>query len=447
MKRFLSVFTVIVFAFTLSSCTDDEVVVIPETNLSHSNEEEMVETIIYPHDEVVSVNIEIDTVTYDSLISNAQAEEYVLCDITYNGYTLNNVAIRTKGNSSLRDVAEAGGDRFSWNIDLNLYEDQDLFGVDKIILNNIYRDPTMMAEYLTYEALDSLDAVTPRTTFVELSINDEYYGLYLSVEQIGNEFVELNYGDDDGELYKPENGTGANLNYVGDTTNYSALYDKLDEESSNDQIIAFMAALQSGENIEELFNIDSYLKYLAVSTYTVNLDSYQGGIYHNYYLYNNDGMFEWIGWDYNMSFNGFPMVNLTDSEAVTFLIDEPTIGSLDNYALTSAILANEEYLETYHQYLQSLLDGYFDYDTLETRVEEIKDLIDDYVETDPSSFYSYTEYENSIYSTSTSTYGLLQFVQERSQNIQDQLDGVIPSSNNGDGNGSSIGPGVGRPRG
>ena len=65
----------------------------------------------------------------------------------------------------MRDVYESGDDRFSYNIDLNYYEDQDYFGIDKLILNNLFRDPTMMAEYIAYEALDSLDATASRTTY------------------------------------------------------------------------------------------------------------------------------------------------------------------------------------------------------------------------------------------------------------------------------------------
>lgn len=443
MKKLLSIFISFIVVFTLASCTDElagDLTGSDDTTVhvdSTGEEDAMVSEVVYPHDEVVEVNIEINTDTYDTFIATAMSSEYYNCNITYNGYTLDNVAIRTKGNSSLKDVVEDGGDRFSFNVDLNYYEDQDLFGIDKLILNNIYRDPSYMAEYVTYEALESLDTVSSRTTFISLSINGEYFGLYLSVEQVGNEFLDLNYDYDDGELYKPEIGTGASLDYISDTTNYSALEDTNNDESSNDAIINLMEALETGEDIDDLLDVDSYLKYLAVSTYTVNLDSYQGGMYHNYYLYNNQGTFEWIGWDYNMAFNGFPMVSLADEEAVSFLIDEPTIGSLSKYPLTSAILSNEEYLNTYHEYLQELVDGYFADDTFEARVNEIYEMIDGYVETDPSSFYSYTEFEDAVYTDSQTTYSILQFAELRTLNVEAQLAGEIPSTNNGDGNGSS----------
>lgn len=441
MKKIVSKFAIIFLVFSFFSCgvsTDSittEIIVV-ESSVA-TPESTMVNEVVYPHDKVVEVNIVISTVNYQDLIANALDEEYYSCDITYNGYTISNVAIRTKGNSSLRDVVQDGDDRFSYNIDLNYYENQDLFGIDKIILNNIFKDPTMMAEYLTYEALDSIDAVSSRTTFIALSINGEYYGLYLSVEQVGNEFLDLNFGNSDNELYKPDNGVGSNLDYVNDNFNYSGLIDKNSDDITNEAIINLMEQIEFGENLSEIFNIDSYLKYLAVSTYTINLDSYQSGIYHNYYLYNNNGIFEWIAWDLNMAFNGFPKTALTDAEAIGYLIDEPTIGSMNNYPLIQIILADEDNLEQYHVYLQELIDGYFNYEIFNARVLEIHEMIKEYVEEDNNSFYTYTEYENALFNTTGDTYSLLQFVAERNTNVQNQLTGVIPSTNNGQGNGST----------
>ncbi|MDO7203576.1 CotH kinase family protein [Paraclostridium bifermentans] len=42
-----------------------------------------------------------------------------------------------------------------------------------------------------------------------------------------------------------------------------------------------------------------------MNTFLVNLDSYSGGMYHNYYLYEKDGVSEILPWDLNMSFGGF----------------------------------------------------------------------------------------------------------------------------------------------
>ncbi len=428
-----------IFLFATSCSKSNNTTTSQETNtldVSEYDDDELIDLVLYPHNQVVNVNISMDENSLEDLWENAIDEEYYSCDITYNGFTLENVAIRAKGNSSLRDVYESGDDRFSYNIDLNYYEDQDYFGIDKLILNNLFRDPTMMAEYIAYEALDSLDATASRTTYVALSLNGEYYGLYLSVEHVGNEFLDAHYGNSDYEFYKPDNGLGADLLYLGDTDIYVGLIDKNveEEETDNTAIINLMETLSTNTNIDEVFDVDDYLKYLAVSTYTVNLDSYQGGIYHNYYLYNNEGVFEWIAWDLNMAFNGFPGVNLTDAEAVEFLIDEPVVNSLSDYPLIESILSDSNNISIYHEYLYELIENYFSDDTFAQTVERISSMIDSYVKTDTNSFYSYSEYLNALSGTSDTSYSIIRFVSERNENVLLQLSGEIPSTNNGLGN-------------
>ncbi|MEK6264864.1 MAG: spore coat protein CotH, partial [Clostridium sp.] len=84
-----------------------------------------VDSVIFPHNEVVDVNIQIDEDVYAGMLTNATEEEIVMADITYNGYTFSDIGIRPKGNSSLRDVAQSDSDRYSFKIDFNYYlEDQ-----------------------------------------------------------------------------------------------------------------------------------------------------------------------------------------------------------------------------------------------------------------------------------------------------------------------------------
>ena len=64
-------------------------------------------------------------------------------------------------------------------------------------------------------------------------------------------------------------------------------------------------AINNGGDIEKYIDVDEMLRYFAVNTALVNLDSYQGNMKHNYYLYEQNGVFSIIPWDYNMSFGGF----------------------------------------------------------------------------------------------------------------------------------------------
>ncbi|PKM79062.1 MAG: hypothetical protein CVU88_07740, partial [Firmicutes bacterium HGW-Firmicutes-13] len=63
-------------------------------------------------------------------------------------------------------------------------------------------------------------------------------------------------------------------------------------------------ALNNDGDIEKYLDVDAALRYIAVSTALANFDSYQGSLGHNYYLYEQNGVFTILPWDLNMSFGG-----------------------------------------------------------------------------------------------------------------------------------------------
>ncbi|QUI21679.1 CotH kinase family protein [Vallitalea pronyensis] len=392
---------------------------------------------VFPHDRVIDVKITIDEEDYTYMVEHAMEEEYVVADIDYNGYQYQDVGIRPKGNSSLKHVASSNDEtkRFSLKVNFDYYVDeQNLYGISKINLNNIFSDPSMMAEYLSYDMLDTLGAEASRTTYAALYINDVYFGLYLAVEQVDESFLEDRFGNATGELYKPEMGAGSDLKYISDDPDDYSLEVENGVSTNDKAIINFMKVIQEGSDLETVLHVDSFLKYLAVSTVTVHLDAYQGGMYHNYYLYHHNGRFEWITWDLNMSFNGFPKGG-TDEQAVAFLIDEPVSGAMDNYPLIKAIFDNEAYMERYHGYITTLLNDYLDEHTITNKVTNTYEMIKEYVRTDTTAFYTFEEFEEAVFSdTDLVNYGLLDFIDKRVSNVRQQLDGTIPSTNNGQGN-------------
>jgi len=219
---------------------------IDSINTFSINSDISVDSVIFPHNEVVDVNIQINEDVYADMLTNATEEEMVMADITYNGYTFSNIGIRPKGNSSLRDVAQSDSDRYSFKIDFNYYlEDQDFYGITKINLNNIFKDPSMMAEYLGYEMLEDLDAVSSRNTYVALSINGEYSGLYLAVEQVNDTFLIDNYGDDSGELYKPDMGVGSDLAYISDNgMDYTGMFPENMDKYDNEDLVKLIKEIK-----------------------------------------------------------------------------------------------------------------------------------------------------------------------------------------------------------
>ena len=162
-------------------------------------------TKLFDDSSVHTIDIKITAENWNSLQENATNEEYELCDVTVDGETLDNVAIRPKGNSSLSSVASSDSERYSFKIEFDKYNDGlSYHGLDKLNLNNIISDNTYLKDYLSYDMMAYMGVDAPLTSFVKVSVNGEYFGLYLAVEGVEEAFVSRNYGTDEGTLYKPD---------------------------------------------------------------------------------------------------------------------------------------------------------------------------------------------------------------------------------------------------
>lgn len=392
-----------------------------------SNEKKLDEQ-VFPKDKVVDVKITLDPDDFQDMLDNASAEEYKMASVEYNGLKFDNVAIRTKGNLSLRSVVQMeDSDRYSFKISFDEYVNQNLFGITKINLNNNYSDASYMREFLTYELAESVGLPTPKYSFVNVYVNDELKGFYLAVEQIGDAYLERHFGNSYGALYKGEmTGQGSDLTWLGDDPSlYTGLVMKSDK-SNDDILIDMLNELNNGTDYEKYIDVEEALKYIALNAVTGNMDSYLGGNKQNYYLYEDDGVFSILPWDYNMAFGGMGSADV--------LIDEPTQGALSERPLIAKLLANEEYKAKYHEIVSEMINGYLADDTFQARIDELDTMISSYVKADPSAFYTFEQYENGIKAVKT-------FMSNMASSIQQQLDGTIPSS--GDGSGSGMGGGMG----
>ncbi|WP_138752324.1 CotH kinase family protein [Paenibacillus sinopodophylli] len=390
-------------------------------NEEAANEQKLDET-VFPKDKIVDVKITIDETEFQNMLDNASAEELKEATVEYNGQTFENVGIRTKGNLSLNSVVRmSDSDRYSFKISFDEYVNQTIEGISKINLNNNYSDASYMREFLSYELAEQMGLPTPKYSYVNVYINGKLWGFYLAVEQIGEAYLERNFGNAYGALYKANGGSGSELNWLETIDAYSGL-DLKSDKSNDDILLDMLDELNNGTDYESVLDVDEALKFIALNAVAGNFDSYLSEKKHNYYLYEDDGIFNILPWDYNMSFGGFG--------GSSVLIDEPTTGAVADRPLIDKLLKVDAYKDNYHTIVQGMLDGYLSEETFQTRVNEIKTMISSYVEADPSSFYTYEEYEQGITQ-------VIAFNKTQTSSVAQQLAGTIPASGDGSGSGSS----------
>lgn len=459
-------------------------------------------------------SIDIVMNDWDSFIENCSNEEYADCTVIIDGEAYRNVAIRAKGNTSLTSVESYGNSRYSFKIEFDHYDDAiNYYGLDKLCLNNIIQDNTYMKDYLTYRLMREFGADAPLCSYSYITVNGEDWGLYLAVEGIEDSFLQRSYGNDHGQLYKPDstnmgggrgNGREFDMNdfrsventdtpspaqtgkpetasdhnfaknerseFIGekpgsseptsnipskrngqmpaegngfenrngssdvsliytddDYDSYSNIFDNAKTsltDTDKTRLIESIKKLNNNEDIEDVVNIEEVIRYFVVHNYVLNFDSYTGDMIHNYYLYEQDGQLSMIPWDYNLAFGGFKS-QIDTAGLVNYPIDTPVSGgTVDSRPMLAWIFNNETYTDLYHQYFTEFIAEFFDNDYFENLLDSTKEMIAPYVESDPTKFCTYEEFENGV-----ST--LKRFCLLRAESISGQLDGTIPSTSDG----------------
>ena len=218
---------------------------------------------------------------------------------------------------------------------------------------------------------------------------------------------------------------GADLVYSDDNReSYADIFDNEENDVTEDdekELIAAIKALNSGEKIEQYWDMDAVIRYFVAHNFVLNYDSYTGNMPHNYYLYETNGKVTVLPWDYNLAFCGF-QGGSDATEAVNWAIDSPLSGTTEeNRPLWNAIVSNKAYLEKYHQYYSELLQSFFDSGKCSAEIERVYKMIRPYVEKDPSAFYTLDEFDAAV-----ST--LKAFCEKRAESITKQLNGKLGST-------------------
>lgn len=163
------------------------------------------ETRLFDDTRVHTLDIQVDAEEWEQMLLDAASKTYIPCTLVIDGETIGNAAIRPKGNTSLSSVSSMGSQRYSFKVEFDHYvSGQTYHGLDKLSLNNLIYDTTYLKDYLVYDMMNYIGADAPLSSFVNITVNGETWGLYLAVEGIEEAFLQRNYGSDYGELYKPD---------------------------------------------------------------------------------------------------------------------------------------------------------------------------------------------------------------------------------------------------
>ena len=387
---------------------------------------------IYRVSEIAVIRLQMDPADKDFLFheDNIWSDVYLPAQFQFTNSLMDtalveDVGIRLRGNTSRQHPKK------SLKIKFKEYAGEKFYDLKKFNLKAEVNDPSMIREHLTLQTFRDYNVPAARTHHTEVYINGEYMGLYLNVEQIDDEFVQARYVYDRGNIYKCTwPATLENDNQIYNNDSYEL---KTNVDINDRSVLAnFVTVLnntpadQFEEAIEEVFNVWSYLRYLAVEALTGHWDGYSYNK-NNFYLYENDssGLVEFIPYDVDNTF-GIDWVNR--DWGTRDVLDWTKHG--DPRPLTTKLLARSRYFNQFERNLDFLLKGDFSESNFFPEFDGYKSLLNDAVSRDvyyPLPFgYTMDDYANSHTQEVIphAPYGLKPYITTRATLAREQI-GII----------------------
>jgi hypothetical protein len=184
--------------------------------------------------------------------------------------------------------------------------------------------------------------------------------------------------------------------------------------------IANTPANQFKDSLDAIFETSDYLAILACDILMHNWDSYYDHG-RNFYLYLDPykNKFNWIPWDYNLSFSE------NDTDVIVDYSGETP------QQLVKKMQANSDYRSLYFQHICYILLSRFNLEELEAYIDAYAALIRPDLDTDPNKFYSISDFDTNVSSElivpgtvlepGASYPGIKSFISERMTAVLDQL--------------------------
>ena len=382
----------------------------------------------------VDIIINPDTLDwiYENVDSNTEFRAKFIFKTDTLEETLENVGFRLRGNTS------RNAHKKSFKLSFNTFETgRKFYGLEKLNLNGEHNDPSIIRSKVSCDLMRSFGIPTPRTSHVQVYINGNYYGLYIQVEHIDEEFVESRFGNKNGNLFKCSwladlDDKGDNPDNYKHMQNDRRVYDLKTNTQADDytDIAHFINILNDVPSdvfpceIEDVFNVYDYLRVIALDVFLGNWD---GPIYNknNFYLYHNtsSNKMEYIPYDLD---NTLGIDWMGKDWGTRNIYDWNKHG--EPRPIYTKMMGSEELKEIYSQYMSELIHDTVTGSRLSTRILELKEMIAPYVQNDPYypldygfSFQDFNDsYQNSL--GGHVDYGLLPYIETRRNSAQEQLE-------------------------
>ena len=269
----------------------------------------------------------INSRDWETLKTNFLSNAYYPADLKWNGTTVPNVGIRSRGNGS------RSGFKPGLRVDIDYYASaQKFLGLKSFVLRNNTQDPSQMHEWLSMLFFRRMGLPASREAYARLFVNNQYAGLYTVVESVDKSFLTRQFGEDSGYLFDYDYPAGAAPYYFEDRGRNAASYVPLPfkpetrENNARPEVIADMVqAINASTSatfrgaVAEFIDLGQFIRHVAAEVFLAEQDGIVGewGM-NNFFMYRPElsNLFRLIVWDKSQAFvmgQAYPIWhNITD---------------------------------------------------------------------------------------------------------------------------------------
>ena len=233
---------------------------------------------LYKPTHVAEIDLDLPKASWDALV--AEPREYVKARLELRRhdppatYVRNDVGVKLKGSGSFRPL----GQKAAFKVKLDKFvDDQTLLGLEKLTLNNMNQDPSMLHEMLAYDTFRAIGVPAWRTGYAFVSVNDDAYGVYLNLETPDEISLALRYTTTQ-HLYEGETDDQGGTDVVSEDVDRFEV-DEGDEEDLSD-LEALAAAVEGdgdfSDRVQALADLKEMTRMWAVERYVGHWDGYSG---------------------------------------------------------------------------------------------------------------------------------------------------------------------------
>ncbi|MBK7104658.1 MAG: CotH kinase family protein [Ignavibacteriae bacterium] len=396
---------------------------------------------VYDDTEVAVINITMDSNDLQFMYDNPNFDSVHVANFNFkNAFideTIDSIGISIRGNTS-RESAKK-----SFKIEFNEFiKGRKFYSIEEMNLNGEHNDPSISRSKICWDFFNSIGLISSRASFAALYINGNYYGLYISVEHIDENFIKKNYADNSGNLWKCL--YGADLNYINDNadsykfgSSENRVYDLLTNSKDDNytKLAEFIDFINNSDNetfknqLPQKINILELLQYFAANVLLGSWDDYWS-LTNNYYLYHesDNNIFHIIPYDYDNTF-GISWSN-TDWASVNPYTFEKVVNGYR--PLIERTLQIEEFKNLFTHILEHFSKIKNNTSLEANYILELKNKINSFAENDTyrTNDYGFTfdDFNNSFFQKNFSKlhvkYSIQDFIDKRYSNLANQLNYV-----------------------